>query len=666
MFATTLRCYALAAAMVVAGPLPGLAHGSDFAAERKLYQAAQADLKHGRSAAFAAKRRQLSGYPLRAYLDYREIRRRLSRTQPGEILDFRSTWAGSEVGERLYSEWLMSLRRRGDWNNLAHYYEPQQDPQMQCAYARALYRSGDHEAAFREVPKLWLIGTSQHQECDPVFEVWTGQHRHTQEQVWRRIELAYAANRRGLAHYLFRFLDVSERGATQEFDRVHLRPSRIGTQGRYQKDDVATRRIVGHGIARMARSNPEQAASLWRQYQKTLNFGEELRKHIEGKLLLELARTDKTGLLVQAHELPLGEDDRLFREVTLSLLRQRAWAAAFERLASVTPGVMDEAARRYWLWLAASRQPFLSAEDQLIADQAANELAKSRSYYGFLLAHQLGLAPNFRHQPIVLGQAGMERLSELPSAMIVLELFALGEVSSARRELAYVAKKLEPEDARLLIKRVSELGWMSEAMMVAPRGGAADDLELRFPLAFEHLYRQAATRTGLPLPLLLGLSRQESLFRMDARSSAGARGLMQLMPATARSVARRMGRSPVAATDLYRPTLNIELGSYYLAEILGKMGGNRALAAASYNAGQGNLNRWRKAYGGQPIDLFIESIRFRETREYVKSVLAFTAVYAWKLGLDPPFLNQAEMKFGAGLHPARNIHPARADDRTAG
>ena len=666
MFATTLRRYAMAVALAAAGALPGLAHGNDFAAERKLYQAAQADLKHGRSTAFAAKRKHLNGYPLRAYLDYREIRRRLSRTQPGEILDFRSTWAGSEVSERLYSEWLMSLRRRGDWNNLAHYYEPQPDPQMQCAYARALYRSDDHEAAFREVPKLWLIGTSQHQECDPIFEVWTDQRRYTQEQVWQRIELAYAANRRGLAHYLFRFLDAAGRGATQEFDRVHLRPSRIGTLSRYQKDDTVTRSTVGHGIVRMARSNPEQAASLWRQYQNTLSFGEARRKRIEKALLLELARADQTSLFAQPHALPLGADERLFREVTLSLLRQRAWAAAFERLASVRPGVMDEAERRYWLWLAAHRQPSLSTEDQLIADQAANELAASRSYYGFLLAHQLGLAPNFRHQPIVLSQAEIKRLRELPSAMIVLELFALGEVSSARRELTYVAKKLEPEDAPLLIKRVSELGWMSEAMINASRGGAADDLDLRFPLAFEHLYRQAATRTGLPLPLLLGLSRQESLFRMDARSAAGARGLMQLMPATARSVARRMGRSPAAATDLYRPTLNIELGSYFLAEILGELGGNRALAAAAYNAGQGNVNRWRKAYGGQPIDLFIESIRFRETREYVKSVLAFAAVYAWKLGLDLPFLNQAEMEFGPGLYREPSANPPEVVDRPAG
>ena len=652
MLSTIVLRATLMLILALVSALPGLAHADEFAAERKLYRAALADLKQGRSSAFAAKLEQLGDYPLRVYLEYHAIRSRLGRTQPGEILDFRSTWADSEVSERLYSEWLLNLRQRGDWNNLAHYYEAQPSAQMQCAYARALYRSGNREAAFREVPKLWLIGTSQHRECDPVFEVWIDQQRYSQDQVWQRIELAYAARQRGLAHYLFRFLDTSGRNAAKEFERVHLRPSRITALSRYQTDDAETRRIIGHGIVRMAESNPEQAAALWKHYQQTLSFAPERRKRIERELLLELARVDQTGLFAQALELPLGEDEQLFRELTLSLLRQQAWAAAFERLASVAPGLMDAGARRYWLWLAANRQDSLSAEDQRTADEAAEELAGTRSYYGFLLAHQLKLAPNFEYRPIVLGDAELARLRELPSAIVVLELFRLGAESSARRELAYVAKKLEPEDARLLIKRVAELGWMSEAMHNASRGGSGNDLDLRFPLAFEHLYRQAASRTGLPLPLLFGLSRQESLFRMDARSPAGARGLMQLMPGTARQIARRMGRSPVAPGELYQPALNIEFGSYYLAEILADMGGNRALAVAAYNGGPGNLRRWLDAYGGQPIDLFIESIRFRETREYVQSVLAFAAVYSWKLGLDLPFLNQAEMDFGYGLQRA--------------
>jgi len=196
---------------------------------------------------------------------------------------------------------------------------------------------------------------------------------------------------------------------------------------------------------------------------------------------------------------------------------------------------------------------------------------------------------------------------------------------------------------------VWEMGWISDAMINAMRGHAEDDLALRFPLAYEHLYRQAATRTGVSLPLLMALSRQESLFRVNARSSAGARGLMQLMPRTAREVARQLGRSQPSTSDLYQPELNIALGSRYLADRLADGNGNRALAAAAYNGGPGNLNKWLKAYGNQPLDLFIESIRFSETREYVKLVLSFSAIYAWKLGVDAPFLNESELAFGRGL-----------------
>ena len=618
---------------------------------RELYKDARSDFERGRLRDFEEKINRLGDYPLVAQLEYRKIRRNFSKATPEEILEFRATHQPSYVASQLFNEWLAYLRRRGDWKNLARYYEPQSSPEMQCAYMRALYNSGQRERAFEEAPKLWVISKSQHEECDPIFKVWLARKLYTQEQVWDRLGLVYANRQRGLGNYLKRFVSKEEQAMAQELDRVHQRPSRLSSTSRYSNDTLGTRRVIMHGLARMVPGNPETAVALWKQYKNSHSFTEEEQRRVEKSLLLELARLDQTHLIAPAKELPLNGDDRVFREVTLSLMRQGSWEAAFDRLTSVSPDVLGEDPWRYWLWLSAENHNSLAPEDRRIAEEAASALAKERGYYGFLMAMRLGQDLSYSHTPITLGQAELKRLRAVPAAARVVELLLVGEEFAARRELAHVAPRLAPADSRILLKRISDMGWMSDAMLNAMRGGAQDDLDLRFPLAYEHLYRQAATRTGVALPLLMGLSRQESLFRSDARSSAGARGLMQLMPSTAREVAKRLGKSQPSTSDLYQPTLNIELGSTYLADRLADLNGNRALAAAAYNGGPHNLKKWLNAYGNQPLDLFIESIRFRETREYVKLVLSFSAVYAWKLGSEAPFLNASEIAFGPGLFP---------------
>lgn len=617
--------------------------------KRELYGAALVDLERGRTGDFQEKLEALGDYSLIAYLEYRKMRKNFSRVTPEQILEFRTTNQPSYISERLFNEWLAYLRRRGDWKNLARYYEPQASAEMQCAYMRALYNSGQREKAFAEAPKLWVVGKSQHEECDSVFDVWLARKLYTQEHVWDRLALVYTAGQRHLANYLRRFIDNRDQDMALEFDRVHLRPSRLSSTGRYTRDTLGTRRVVMHGLTRMVRSSPDNALSLWQHYRNTLTFNAHEQSRLEDALLQELARIDQTHLLAAPEALPVSENDRIFREVTLSLMRQGAWEAAFDRLIDTPPETLGEDTWRYWLWLTSENHRNLAPEDRQIAAEAAAALSRERGYYGFLMSMRLGVAPSYSHNPIPLGPRELAHLQSVPSASRVVELFALGEEFSARQELSHVVSRLARRDARILLKRISQMGWISDAMMNAMRGGADDDLNLRFPLAFEHLYRQAATRTGLSLPLLLGLSRQESLFRVNARSSAGARGLMQLMPATAREVAKQLGKSTPSTSDLYQPVLNIELGSNYLARRLSELGGNRALAAAAYNGGAHNVKKWLDAYGDQPLDLFIESIRFRETREYVKLVLSFSAVYAWRLGVESPFLTASELSFGSGL-----------------
>ena len=173
--------------------------------------------------------------------------------------------------------------------------------------------------------------------------------------------------------------------------------------------------------------------------------------------------------------------------------------------------------------------------------------------------------------------------------------------------------------------------WPSQAIITLAKIRDWNDLELRFPLAYREQVDQHAKILGLDSAWIYAILRQESAFISDARSGAGAMGLMQLMPRTARQVASRSKHAPLKTTDLFHPKVNIELGSSYLNEVYRRLQENPVLATAAYNAGPSRVLRWLPEES-QPTDIWIETVPFRETREYLKRVLAYTLIYAHRLG----------------------------------
>ena len=159
-----------------------------------------------------------------------------------------------------------------------------------------------------------------------------------------------------------------------------------------------------------------------------------------------------------------------------------------------------------------------------------------------------------------------------------------------------------------------------------------DDLELRFPLAFADTFKENAKARDIDLNWAYAIARQESAFAEHARSRVGARGVMQLMPGTARTISRELGRPSPKVQELHNPIVNIEMGSYYLGRLLKDFGGNHILATAAYNAGPERIRRvLARQKEPLPADIWIENLPYGETREYIKSVLAFSVVYGLKL-----------------------------------
>jgi len=269
-------------------------------------------------------------------------------------------------------------------------------------------------------------------------------------------------------------------------------------------------------------------------------------------------------------------------------------------------------------------------------------LARQRGYYGFLAAHRTGRRYALASAQPALDPELVRRVEALPGVQRALELRALNELPEARLEWRWASRRLSDAELVALAEVGRRHDWHRLSVQAAMKAERWSRLDLRFPLAFSETMLDYARRRNLEPSWVYAVARQESAFMTDARSGAGALGLMQVMPATARRTARRFDIALTSNWHLLDPGKNIEIGTRYLAEMYERYGRNRVLASAAYNAGPGRVNRWLRERAPEPIDLWIELIPFRETRGYVRNVLSFALIYSHRLGDPQPFLHAHE------------------------
>ena len=372
----------------------------------------------------------------------------------------------------------------------------------------------------------------------------------------------------------------------------------------------------------------------WLSYQDSHSFESADAQAVEAALLIGHA---KEGTFPK-HE-PLAEGMPIDK-LALAALGQQSWSDLgywIEQLPET-----DRSDRRWQYWLARSLNETTSRSERARLTYAA--LAEDRDYYGFLAAEQLGRPIRLNHQPVPTTAIEINQIRNVPGVRRATELFAVGDRVNARREWYRLLPGLTEREKAIAAKLATQIGWTSQAIRTANAADLRDALELRFPEPYTDDFQRVSHVTTVPDDFLLAVARQESLFDPRARSSANARGLMQLIHPTAERVARRVGLTEPSTSDLYDPALNIELAGHHLASLLVRYDGRRPLAAAAYNAGEHRVDRWIKDVSGQWMDVWIEGIPFRETRNYVKNVMAFTQVYGQRRGSPRPMLEAHETR----------------------
>ncbi|MEQ9451543.1 MAG: transglycosylase SLT domain-containing protein [Pseudomonadales bacterium] len=610
-----------------------LAYGND---DRQNYREAIAKLRSGDHEGFNQLAASLRHYMLYPYLKYHALNSRLSSANRSAILDFLKNHQALPVQPILKRRWLRRLGNERNWTLFLEHYEIQDDAQLNCYYLRALYGTGQQELALSQTAEAWIKAESQPKACDPLFDVWRKSSYFTDPVIWQRLELALAANEVTLARYLVRQFD-SGRDVAEQFYDAHVRPRRIIGNSEYQQNSPRHRQIMQHVLPRLARQDPEAALKTWRSLGTRMGFSEGELSTLRHRLARALATEEHFPEV--AERALITEQDTIHTLMQLAVQQQRwpeviYWAEALNEPQAHQPEV------QYWL----ARALQLSTGEAERARLGLRSLAERRHYYGFWAAQYLGIPGQLNANPVYDQRTAVTRLRNKPNFARSLELFAIGDELNGRREWYAGLATLSPLDQRVAAELALANGLLPLTITTANHANAEHALHLRFPVAYLPQYRRASLDTGVEVPTLLAVTRQESAWDHRAVSHANAYGLMQLLPSTARLVARRFQLRPPTTTSLHDPGTNIALGSRHLAWLLDRYDGQLIPAMAAYNAGEHRADRWLRERDDMPLDVWIETIPFRETRNYVKNALAFRHVYAQLIGSPLPFVNREQLR----------------------
>lgn len=608
--------------------LPAEAKSDDrrLTAQRTVYSQALKALRKEQTKRFLRLYQQISDYPLTPYLEYQYLVVRRGGSHDQQIAEFILRHKDSHLSRRLSQAWVRSLFKRRQYAKLINSYREYGNVSLQCLYIRSHIRLKRSTKELEPlIRSIWLYGKSRPKICDPLLN-WFRKNGLTEDLVWQRIQLSMETRNTRLTRYLKRFLPKKERPWVDLWIQVHRNPKRHLRDGRLKSGNPRANQIVAHGITRRARKSPEAAYEWYEGFRKLKVLSPKQLQDLRYRIALEAA---SDGLPV-AHSLmetiPQYMHDDTFRHMRLRLaLHERDWRKILEAAEELPDAPPYHQMGLYWQ-ARALKQLGRPAESAKLFE----EVALHRSYYGFLAAERLNRPHSLNNAPVQLKSNPVKPLPALERAR---EFYFHGNIMNAREEWYDLLAQGDTEQLNQAAVAASHWRWHEGTIRAFGKSRYFDDLKRRFPRAHADLFEKEARRSGVDPSLLFAISRRESAFAPDTRSRAGAVGLMQLMPGTARQVARSLKLKRPRTSSLKRPSLNIRLGGRYIADMLKRYGRNPAMALAAYNAGPGAVDRWRPAFETD-ADIWIDTIPFEETRKYVRIVLEYAVIYQWQAG-DP-------------------------------
>ncbi len=604
----------------------GAVYADSLELQREQYQDAKKALRKGDLKAFTVLSEEVRGYPLYPYLIYNYLQPRIKTADNAEVIEFLKDYNDFPLANELRTGWLKHLARTNQWEAYFDNYVPQDDTVLQCNQLIARINTGNRTLLLEDIRSVWLSGSSLPPDCDAPFKILAQSELMTNELIWQRLELAMGKNNTGLASHLSKQLDGYYREWADKWIAVHNNPDSSTRDPHFEDTEIA-RQILRHGVQRLATQNLNKAIERWDGLQTNYQFTPGERGEIDRLLAIKAAKTGHP----RAEELldrvePFHINDELFHWRLITALDNLDW----EKLRKWTEGVPahEDLKYRWFYWHARALE---QTGDPDKAARIYTSIANKRDYYGFLAADQLGIGYSMEHKPLPDLPDEKAKIRSMPGIQRANELRVIGERQQARKEWNHALMQMTSFQKEIAARLAADWNWHDVAIVSLGSAHSYDDLEVRFPLPYENLISDNASRKNLDPGWVYALVRSESAFIEDAKSPAGALGLMQVMPQTGKETAKRMGLKNFQVAHLLEAEKNVPIGSAYLKMMLDSFDGNMILATAAYNAGPGRVKSWLPRNGCAEPDVWVEKIPFDETRTYVRRVMFFASIYDWRL-----------------------------------
>lgn len=597
--------------------------------QRQRFLEARSALEQGDNARFAKLTAQLSDYPLYPYLVYWQMER-MDNLDRQRTYTFLGTYGDAPFVTPLREQWLSQLANQERWDQYLTDYRPSRKSELRCHYHYAQLQGGNEVAAWAGARDLWLSPERQDNACNRLFEAWQKSGELTPALRRQRLDLALQAGNMEFATQLATSLSETERARVALWREIHKRPSTLIETSLLQKDNDDNRELIVYGLKRLTRSDARKAAELWREFESRYRFTEMQRTELLNTLVVRLALDGDASALDWFAQIPAEAQQSESRQWAVRVaLRHQRWNDALAILRSLPANERRDEEWQYW-----TARSLEGVGETELAKSLYHGIAYNSSYYGFLAADHLDTGYNLSHQPVNVDEAALTELGQIPAMARAYELLQVNLTKEARREWDYAILRMSPEQRITAGKLASHWSWHDRAALTLAKADYYDDLEIRFPLAYTDTVFKEAQANTLDPAWVFAVARQESVMNPEARSPVGALGLMQLMPATGRNIARKLKSAISDLQQLLVPETNIRFGSYYLRELSDQFGDHKALATAAYNAGPHRVAKWAPPQTTMDADIWVDTIPFGETRTYVRRVLAYSVFYDQRLEKD--------------------------------
>lgn len=590
-------------------------------------------------------------HPLYAYLKYWQLQLKKDVLTFAQVKEYQNNYPDSLLAERLLVDWLKIQAQKHNWTLVKEaYQEPRNaDPELSCAYFNAQYQTGTAESALAG-KTLLFIDAELGEHCQDYLMTLVKNRYLNQDEIWQRIRLSLENSNIKTATKVSS-LFLGQDGFTNQFlAEITRTPEQYIQQCLENKKHCIENRPYQEGLiyalARVARRAPQKAVDFWLRFEAL--FSEIDRGYVWGQLAYQAAKLQYPKALDWYYIAPpeLLSDEQLAWRVRAAL-RQQDWRAVLSSIQYLSTSEQKDPTWRYWQ----ARAWIERGENLEEAEKQLEALAEEFHFYGQLASEELA---ELRQKPLkrtgkqVLPhetKADIEEMNKVKQNPSIARALALNEYDlpgEGTKEWLWGSRDFDDQKLIAASQIAYEVNWYERAINTAARTKKIHNFTLRYPIPYRAILKNYTAYYEVDEAWIAGLIRQESRFSAFTKSSAGAMGLMQIMPTTAKQIANELELFDYNLNQLYKPNVNILFGVYYLRQLWDDFNSSKVLATAGYNAGPGRARQWQNNVPKEGLEgaIFVETIPFNETRNYVKFVLSNHLYYATRLGIYKQSLKQ--------------------------